>query len=152
MPALDKLRARSAGYRIGRIFRAVAKLGDRLFPPTGVNRCQVPIFLEVFHAPGRSQKQLSTELNLDTAAIARTLQALEKAGMVERRENPLCRRDKCVFPTAHGETLLPELLRTLSQYNEILFQGFTESERRNALGLLDRIERNVQQALNKETQ
>ncbi|WP_022661039.1 MarR family winged helix-turn-helix transcriptional regulator [Paucidesulfovibrio longus] len=150
MQFLTKHRSQSAGYRIGRLFRANAKLGDRLFQPTGVTRGQLPVIMEVLHDPGRSQKDLARELHVDAAAIARALHILEDKGLIRREENPDCRRDKCVHPTAAGEALLPRLLDALNRHNEMLLAGFSAQERDAALLLLERIIRNVELALEEE--
>lgn len=147
MPIFTKQRAISVGYRISRLSRATAKLGDRIFPATGLSRGQIPVFMEVLHEAGRSQKELSDVLHIDTAATARTLHTLETAGLVKRLENPECRRDKCVHPTPKAEDLLPGLLETLDQYNEMLLSGFTNEERTAALRILDRLVQNAERAM-----
>lgn len=141
----------SAGYRIGRLFRANARLGDRLFKIGGLSRGQVPVFMAVLHEPGRSQKKLASELHVDAAAIARALLALEQRGLVRREENPGCRRDKRVFPTPEAEVLLPGLLELLDRHNELLLADFTPEERAEALRVLDRITANVERALEEES-
>ncbi|MGE4291327.1 MAG: MarR family winged helix-turn-helix transcriptional regulator [Desulfovibrio sp.] len=150
MPFLTESRTGSAGYRIGRLFRANAKLGDRLFSSIGITRGQVPVFMEALHEPGRSQQELARTLHIDAAAITRALHPLEAKGLVRREENVQCRRDKCVYPTPEAEELLPDLLAVLDRHNEMLLRGFSPQERDMALEMLDRLVDNVETALGEE--
>ena len=147
MQRFTTLRAGSPGYRIGRLYRANTALMSRQLKKLPVSWGQVPLLMEILNQEGRTQEELSRQVRIDPACTARALAALEKEGLVTRKENPACRRDKQVFATPKAEDLLERLLPAMREHTDLLLKGFSPEETRQALDYFDRMLANMEQAL-----
>ena len=143
-------RAGSPGYRIGRLFRANIALLARRLKNLPIRWGQVPLLLEVLAQEGQTQGQLSRNVHIDPAATTRALASLEEQGMVQRVENPACRRDKLVYPTEAAQELYAVLQPVLQEHTDLLSKGFTEEEKIQILDFFDRMIANVEGALDSE--
>ena len=104
---------------------------------------QMPCMLRVLREPGQTQEAISGQLGMDKGTVARSLCILEKQGFISRVEDPDDRRLNHIYPTPAGETLFPLLLENITQYQEMLFRGFSDADRSAAMALLSRMQANV---------
>jgi DNA-binding MarR family transcriptional regulator len=80
-----------------------------------------------------STKALATALNLDASTVTRQVTALESAGFVDRRPDPVDRRSSTIVLTAEGRRTMGGVERERRQGMEELIADWEEDER-NALG------------------
>lgn len=145
-----KRRSVSLGYRIARLFRLNSCLLDSWLAGHSMNHGQIPYIMCTVEKEGQTQDKLSTCIRVDRAATARALKCMEKAGLIEREENPKNRRQKLVYPTPEGKAQYAKLVPLLNNHNEVMFRGFSADERKTAIALLDRVIANVQGELDGE--
>lgn len=88
---------------------------------------------------GYNQKELSIDLFKEQAAVTRTLDILEKKGLVERRKSPNDRREFLVLITDKGKELLIETLPNIKKYRDLLNSIIDEEETQMLKTILDKL-------------
>lgn len=91
-----------------------------------------------------TQRKLADECMLDVTTMSRTLDRLEKQGLIERRRDPGCRRAYLISLTAAGRVKAGEVKAGFRQLEEILFDGFGQEEMDSLAGKLERIKYNLE--------
>ncbi len=106
----------------------------------------VPVWL-VVTALKRSdhamQRDLASSIGIEGATLTHHLNRMERAGLVERRRDPLNRRNQTVALTADGEKLFERLLVAVVAFDRRLRDGFTDDELNQLRGLLGRLRANA---------
>lgn len=77
----------------------------------GLNRTQAIVLTALQHHPGLQVQQLSDPAGVEPANVTRTIQSLERLGLLERRPHPTDGRASLFYLTDSGE----ERARTLSE-------------------------------------
>jgi MarR family transcriptional regulator for hemolysin len=88
---------------------------------------------------GRSQKELAATLGVEGPTLVRTLDWLEREGLVTRRPDPADRRAKTLHLSARAIALHAEIEREAAGVRADLLEGITEAELLACLAVLDRI-------------
>ncbi|GEM_PF-1081222 len=94
----------------------IAMLIDRRLATSGLNRTQTAILMALRHHPGLQPLRLGSPAGVEAANVTRTLQSLERLGLVERRPHPTDGRASLFYLTTDGE----ERARFLSEVVEAL--------------------------------
>ena len=76
-----------------------------------------------------STKALATALNLDASTVTRQITALESAGFVERRPDPIDRRSSAITLTPEGRRTMDGVERERRQGMEELVADWADGER-----------------------
>jgi len=92
---------------------------------------------------GKSQEELSKDLELDKTSITRAIKRLEGNGYVKRERNPKDRRSYSVYLTDAAREIYPNIIRNKEIMERILMQGISEDEFRQFSDTLKKIRRNI---------
>lgn len=134
-------------WSIGRIIAFLFRHGQghiaRRLAPFRIGRGQYVFLAEINETEGVCQDELAARLFLDKATAARALQALEREGYIERRQDPVDRRYNRLYLTDRARHRLPRLREEVRAWNGILFEGFTPAECEQARHLTGRMVANV---------
>jgi DNA-binding MarR family transcriptional regulator len=116
------------GWALGVVFRSYIKAAGRAFAdvPGGPRGYQV-LAAATRSEPG-SQLELANELGVDRTVMTYLLDDLERAGLIERRQDPADRRARRIAPTERGRALLGDLDERLKAAEHEVLAGL-ESER-----------------------
>ena len=87
------------------------------------------LLLRLYEEEGRSQEELAAELDLDKAAITRSIQLLEQKNFLRRETDAKDKRRKHLFVTEYARTQQNELQDILGTWVEYLSEGISKSER-----------------------
>lgn len=90
-------------------------------------------------AEGPTQKELATALGVEGPTLVRTLDWLEREGLVERRAVPHDRRAKTLHLTPRASALYREIEREAAAVRADILDGITEAELATCLAVLDRV-------------
>jgi MarR family transcriptional regulator for hemolysin len=74
------------------------------------------------------QKDLAASLGLDGSSVVRLLDALQAAGLVERRESADDRRAKAIVLTPQGQATVEQVERIAGQVRDEALNGIPESD------------------------
>ena len=91
----------------------------------------------------RTQLELAQAVGIEGPTLTRHLDGLERAGLVERRRDPVDRRAVRVDLTGEGERLHGRLLQAVIAFNRRLTAGLSEQELNGLRRTLARLEENV---------
>lgn len=108
-------------FTAGALARAITRLAEEEFRPTGVTPSQAFLLLLVAAQPGVKQKELGEGLQLAPSTVTRLVDALVRAELVAREVDG---REAHVRLTRAGQRLLPKLRAAWrglhGRYSEVL--------------------------------
>jgi DNA-binding MarR family transcriptional regulator len=97
------------------------------------------IMNRLFEEGGISQKELSERTLKDQGSLTRTLDRMEKKGLVKRQVSPNDRRSFLIYLTDAGQTVRDQIVPIAVECIEEAVKGFTEEE----VGILTTLLRRV---------
>lgn len=121
---------------ITRAARQWRRAVDRRLQPFGLTEATwLPlIYLARAPAPTR-QKDLAASLVLDGSSVVRLLDALEAAGLIERREESADRRAKIITVTGRGLSIIDQVEAASREVRNATLVGLSDDE----LGIATRV-------------
>jgi MarR family transcriptional regulator for hemolysin len=134
---------RSFGFLLHDIARLLRKRYEQRARPLGLTRAQWQVLAHLQRCEGINQAQLAELLDLEPITVARLLDRMEEAGLVERRDDPGDRRAHLLYLTERAHPLL-ERGRVLGDaiYAEA-FAGIADDERERLIDLLVTVRGNL---------
>ncbi|RJX28504.1 MAG: MarR family transcriptional regulator [Dethiobacter sp.] len=97
------------------------------------------IMNRLFEEGGISQKELSERTLKDQGALTRTLDRMEKKGLVKRQVSPYDRRSFLIYLTDAGQAVRNRIVPIAVECIEEAVKGFTEEEVGTLTTLLKRV-------------
>lgn len=85
------------------------------------------------------QKDLAASLNLDGSTVARLLDSLQAAALIERREDEADRRAKTIHLTAEAETLVAQVEAISREVRLAAIHDIPDEDIERAAAVLERI-------------
>lgn len=107
--------------------------------PYGINTSQYLFILVLCKEPGITQDKLPERIGINKSNVTRTLAQLEKAGFIQRRENPQDKRTTTVHPTSRAYEAYPHIMRIVQQWDASVTEIFAENEKLTLQALLERM-------------
>jgi len=101
---------------------------------------QMRILFEAYHCPNISQAALHKSYQVDPASITRTVQNMERDGLIVRRPDTKDNRLMQIELTDKGRALAEALPERIAAYELQLTAGLSDSEILQLHSLLERIE------------
>jgi DNA-binding MarR family transcriptional regulator len=120
--------------------RRVHELLDEL----GLYRGQTPVLRALWAQDGLTQTELTERLNRSPSTITKTVQRMEKAGLVQRGPDDSDERVSRVYLTDAGRVIRPAVEEVWNRLNQQLFAGFTIQELALFSDFLTRVCHNVE--------
>ena len=109
----------------------------------GLTRAQWQTLFHLQRNEGCNQVTLADMLEVEPITLARVIDRLEFAGLVERRADPNDRRARLLFLGARATPLLQELRTLGAETREVALAGITEDERVLLMDLLTKMRANL---------
>ena len=106
------------------------------FASHGVSVGQWPILLHLWEEDGLTQKELSRRVQIEEPTTTRTLDRMERDGLVRRVRNPRNRRQVNVHLTERGAALKDELVPYALEVNAVATFGLSEQDKAKINSLL----------------
>ena len=108
--------------------------------PFGLTEATWLPLLHLARAPtAMRQKELAASLSLDSSSVVRLLDALQAAGLIERREDDRDRRAKAIILTPLGRATVEKVERVARQVRGEAIAGLSDEELATASDVLDRV-------------
>ncbi|MFF2481062.1 MarR family winged helix-turn-helix transcriptional regulator [Paenibacillus sp. NPDC058071] len=108
-------------FTTNRLSRAITRMADDAFAPTGLTPAYGYVVRLVIGKPGITQKELSDTLSIAPSTLTRFIDKLEVKKLVERKGHG---KTVLVYPTDKGNELGPSILeaskRLKKNYEEVL--------------------------------
>lgn len=113
-------------HDVARLTRVEA---DRRARRNGMTRAQWGILLRLGRTPGLSQKELADSLEVEPITVARLVDRLEAAGMVERRADGQDRRVWRLHLRSEATGLLEDIMQQRDALAEFVAAGLPQDTR-----------------------
>jgi MarR family transcriptional regulator, transcriptional regulator for hemolysin len=128
------------GAQIAQAARLWRRVVDHRMRPFGLTEATWLPLLHLARGPAAMrQKELAASLSLDSSSVVRLLDALETAGLIERREDGADRRAKAIFLTPLGRTTVAKVERVAQQVRGDALMGVAENELETASHVLEHV-------------
>lgn len=131
------------GFRIAVLCRAHRNYGAMMLDPLGIYIGQELILAQLWREEGLNQSQLAKLVEVEVSTMTKTLQRLERYGLIERRQDTQDTRVWHVFLTEQGRALQPVLTAEWEKIEQHTLVGFSDDERALLCTFLDRIKQNL---------
>ncbi|PPQ33192.1 MarR family winged helix-turn-helix transcriptional regulator [Rhodopila globiformis] len=132
---------------VARIARQWRRAVDRRLQPFGLTEATwLPLIHIARAAAPMRQKDLSASLVLDGSSVVRLLDALESAGLIERREDA-DRRAKIIALTGHALGIIDQVEAASREVRTEVLTGLSDEEIEVATRVLQRVGQNLSQML-----
>jgi|ERR1700761_8673385 MarR family transcriptional regulator for hemolysin len=132
------------GSLVSRAARQWRRAVDRRLQPFGLTEATwLPLIYVARAAAPMRQKDLAAALVLDGSSVVRLLDALEKSGHIERREEGADRRAKTINLTTHGWSIIEQVETVSREVRNATLQGLKEDELAVATRVLDLVCQNL---------
>lgn len=128
---------------IGIIARSLDSIANIEFRDVQLAKGQYAYLVRIFENPGIIQEELSDMLKVDRSTVARSVQKLEKSGLIERRFSTDNKKNKLLFVTEEGNRLAHFLLREHCYSEAQAVMGLTSKEQEILENLLSKVRTNI---------
>jgi MarR family transcriptional regulator, transcriptional regulator for hemolysin len=129
---------------IARAARQWRRAVDRRLQPFGLTEATWLPLIHLARAPvPLRQKDLAASLVLDGSSVVRLLDALETAGLIERREESADRRAKTISVTSHGRSIIDQVEAVSREVRNDTLVGLSGDDIEIATRVLDIVCRNL---------
>ncbi len=140
---LDAVEAVLEFVRVGSLFFAEA---DSFFASVGLSRARFTVLVSLAQRPeGLSPAQLADEMRVSRATMTGLIDTLEKAGHVERHDDPTDRRMFTIVITAAGMDFLEQILPTNFRRMTIIMSRLSNKDRAELIRLMKKVEGGVEE-------
>ncbi|WP_294563513.1 MarR family winged helix-turn-helix transcriptional regulator [uncultured Arthrobacter sp.] len=129
----------SLGYLMNYAARAFSRELSPRLAAHGARMGQWAVLMFLWAQDGQTQRELSREVAIEDATMVRTLDRMERDGLVRRERNPRDRRQINIFLTEKGWALRDTLVPEAIEGNRSASRRLSEDERRQLLDLLGRV-------------
>lgn len=126
----------SLGYLVNRLARGFALALSNRLALHGISVAQWAILLSLWAEDGPTQRSLSRNVAIDEATMARSIDRMERDGLVQRRRNSADRRQQNVFLTERAAGLQDLLIPHAMDVNTTVTASMSRSERDDVSNLI----------------
>lgn len=134
-----RTREGSTGWLIQRAARRFEAVMSAALAEHGLTMLEFAVLMRVLETGGQTQAEIGAVYAAPAWKISRALDSLQRAGLAERRRDPLERRVQRIHATAQAQALAPALQATVSATNATALAPLTEAERGQLHALLTRL-------------
>jgi DNA-binding MarR family transcriptional regulator len=139
-PAEPEAAPRSVGFLISQLGLASSKRFAEELRPLGIHPGEFALMRFVAMSRGQSQQALAERLAIPPSRMVAKVDALEEAGLVERRPDPDDRRVRALHLTPKGRKLVERAGRIAVEYESRLCADLSAPEREQLVDLLQRLQ------------
>jgi MarR family transcriptional regulator for hemolysin len=125
--------------------RSFARLGERRVKAHGFSVGQLPVLYLLKDGVALSQKQLAQMVKIEQPSMAQMLARMERDGLIRRTPDPNDGRSSLVSLTETALSRLPAARESLSEGSGRALAGFSDEEVGTLIGLLQRLNANLDQ-------
>jgi DNA-binding MarR family transcriptional regulator len=133
----------SLGYQVNLLARLFERALRERIAAHGVVPGQFPALLCLYEQDGLTQAEIGSRVQIEQPTIAKTLQRMERDGLIRRAPDPDDRRRVRIHLTPRTRALEPTLAAAARAINERAIDGLTRAEAEHLMGTVTRIIANL---------
>jgi DNA-binding MarR family transcriptional regulator len=130
---------RSVGFTISTTGYAIARCFKETLAPLDLEPREFALLRAVAASEGQSQHSVGAQLQIPPSRMVAFVDALERRGLLERRQNPNDRRTHALYLTDAGHDLLTHAFALAVEHERDLCAELSADEREQLLELLQRV-------------
>ena len=138
--------SKSVGFLMHDVSRLMRRNFMRRAQKFGLSQAQWMTLFRIYRQEGVKQITLAESMEIQPITLARLIDSLEEADLVDRRRDPEDRRAFRIYLTEKAQPFLDEVQPLLAETREAAMVGFTEQEKSDLLQKLDLIKKNLLEA------
>ncbi|KTD49461.1 MarR family transporter transcriptional regulator [Legionella rubrilucens] len=127
--------------------RLLLKRANELLKPHDINHAYTFILMELLNQDGLTQTDLVQRIDVEQPTAVRTLDRMERDGFIYRQPSPTDRRAVLIYLSEKGKQTESMLADNANRLNEHALQGFSEAEKIELQGLIQRVLDNLKMDL-----
>ncbi|MBZ9571646.1 MarR family transcriptional regulator [Methanobrevibacter sp. TMH8] len=131
-------------FRFIKISHMLKRLTQNKLKKCGITFEQWYILYFIHQNEGCNQNMLSKSTKKDTGAMTRSLNTLQKMGLIERKISYKDKREFLIYLTDNSKELYKEISELMLQNSKEIKSIFTESEFEQLNYLLDKLNSNLE--------
>ncbi|KTD82315.1 MarR family winged helix-turn-helix transcriptional regulator [Legionella waltersii] len=108
--------------------RLLVKRANEIIKPLGLNHAYTFILMELYNQDGLMQSELVQLIDVEQPTLVRTLDRMERDGLITRNPSPSDRRSMNIYLTAKAQNLQFNLDQSAKQLNKEVLKGFTNQD------------------------
>ncbi|NDY43427.1 MarR family transcriptional regulator [Dissulfurirhabdus thermomarina] len=116
------------GFIANKLVQVFQKAIDRRLAPYGLTSAQFCVLAKLYEEEGLTQTELASRLYIENPTLVRTLDRLERAGVIERRRDPDDRRAYRIYLLEKGRQLRDTVERIGNEVHEVATVGMSEKD------------------------
>ncbi|OLQ71144.1 MarR family transcriptional regulator [Photobacterium proteolyticum] len=132
-------RQESFGWLINVVANKAAKTFDTELKKHGLSIALWPTLMCLWEEEGVTQRDIAKKSKVESSTTTRTLDKLEKLGLVERRDDPSSRRSFRIYLTDKGRALKDELIPIPVAVNNMMLSSLDSDEQKVLITLLKKM-------------
>ena len=123
---------KQAGTYISVLMRQLNLFFSHELSEVEVTASELMYLAQLYAQDGLIQDEMSNKISVDRAATTRTLQAMEKKGLVRREQDENNHRAKRVYLTEKARELEPRIRELQTRWVDFITQDLTQEESRGS--------------------
>jgi DNA-binding MarR family transcriptional regulator len=139
------------GKWISIIYRYSIMHANEMLKPYNLTGSQLMFFIAIVDMPGITQEELSEYLKINKSTTAKVVKILEKNGHITKSASKKDRRAFNLYPTKNSIELRKNIRSLAFQWDDILFRGFNDEEKKKIYDLIERMACNADEYINKRS-
>lgn len=131
------------GFLVGDTSRMLRRTFNERLTHLGLTQAQWRALAHLSRNEGLNQVGLADLLDVQPITVARLIDKLVTANLVERRADPNDRRAQRLFLTEHAMPVLEQIWDVADDTYAVVLKGVSDAERDMLIGLLTRLRNNI---------
>lgn len=123
--------------------RLLIKKANELLKPHGITHAYTYFLMELYQQDGLTQSEMHKRIGIEQPTAVRTLDRMERDGLILREPSPTDRRAVFIKLTNKGRQYKEIILGCAKELNGFALQGFTDNERALLNQLVRRLNSNL---------
>jgi DNA-binding MarR family transcriptional regulator len=142
---IDEIPSRTLGFVLSDVARLLRKRFEQRARAAalGLTRAQAAVLAHLARQEGVNQAALAQVLDLEPITLARLLDRLQAARLIERRADPKDRRAHLLYLTEAAYPLLDRIFKLAAEVREDALAGIPEPDRNLLLDMLIAMKSNL---------
>lgn len=124
--------------------RLLEKKANQLLKPHNIMHGYTYFLLELYHKDGQTQTELQKAIGIEQPTVVRTLDRMERDGLINRKSNPSDRRVFNIYLTEKAINCKEIVLNSAELLNSSLLGRLSLSETSHINALLEQIISNLE--------
>ncbi|MCR1934525.1 MarR family transcriptional regulator [Clostridium tepidum] len=117
-----------AGTYISVLMRQLNLFFSHELSEVAITASELMYLSQLYTKDGLTQDEMAAKISVDKAATTRTIQGMEKKGLIVRRSNEKGHRSKCVYLTDKAKQLEGHIREIQKKWSDYIMQDMTVSE------------------------